>query len=38
MKTEKSPCCSLLVRINKAPLSEDGRRPLSIKEFKDPFE
>ncbi|CAD8204694.1 unnamed protein product [Paramecium pentaurelia] len=30
---ERSPCCTVLVRMYKAPLSEDGKRALSIKEF-----
>lgn len=30
---ERSPCCTVLVRMFKAPLSEDGKRALSIKEF-----
>lgn len=33
---ERSPCCTMLVRINKAPLSEDGKRALSISEFPNP--
>jgi len=34
-KLEKIPCATLLVRIRKAALSDDGRRSLSIKEFEE---
>ncbi len=32
-KLERIPCASLLVRINQAPLSEDGLRTLCIEDF-----
>jgi hypothetical protein len=35
-KLERIPCASLLIRINLAPLSEDGLRTLSIEDFPDP--
>lgn len=34
-KLERIPCASLLLRIRKAALSDDGRRSLSIKEFEE---